>query len=156
MKKVNINTLLLIAGGIIAIRLGGKLFETLGISQSAADRSLMDAQSNPDSFWNPLFWDTTRKRSGKAMLLKTATMSKMWDDLNNAFSWYSDAEDAAISVFKVNIKFQTQLSFFSWYVQREKGVDLITWLAGGSWPSDRLDANEINIITNYVKSLPVT
>lgn len=165
MKPDEKRTLLYIVGGVIAFRILGPLlsgidniFEGLGISQSPAAASLDRAKSDPSSFWNAQYWQMISRRTpgGLVKILTNAAAVKLWADLNKAFGYFNDDESAAIAAIKSTIRYQTQLSYFSGWVAKNAGIDLISWLEGGTFPNDRLSAAEIDIITQYVKKLPVT
>lgn len=165
MKRDDQRLVLWIAGGFVALRIFGpilsgvdRLFQGLGISQSAAAASLESMKQDPGSFWNGQFWRNVSKRTagGLVKVLTTASINDLWGSLNNAFGYFNDDEAAAIAAFKKHIRTQTQLSYFSEWVAKNAGTDLLTWLEGSGYPNDRLSAEEIDIITQYVKKLPVT
>lgn len=165
MKRDDQRLVLWIAGGLVALRIIGpilsgvdRLFQGLGISQSAAAASLEAMKQDPGSFWNGQFWRNVSKRTagGLVKVLTTASVNDLWGSLNNAFGYFNDDEAAAIAAFKKHIRTQTQLSYFSEWVAKNAGTDLLTWLEGSGYPNDRLSAEEIDIITQYVKKLPVT
>ena len=165
MKQDQQRLIITIVGAVIAFRVLGPLlsgvnsiFEGLGISQSPAAASLERAKSDPTSFWNAQYWQMISRRTpgGLVKILTNAAAVKLWADLNKAFGYFNDDESAAIAAFKNTIRYQTQLSYFSGWVAKNTGTDLISWLEGGTFPNDRLNASEIDIITQYVKKLPVT
>jgi hypothetical protein len=159
-KRSDINTILWLGGGLIALRylaplLGAvdRVFEATGISESAAARSLDQMKQDPGSFWNGQFW---RRIGPGAKLLRTADAQALWNDISSAVGYFNDDEQAVFAAFKKYIRYQSQLSYFAWWLGNNKGVDLLTWLEGGTFPADRLSAAEIDIITQYVKKLPRT
>ena len=165
MKRDDKRLVLWIAGGIVALRVAGpllssidRIFEGLGISQSAAAASLEAMKRDPQSFWNGQYWRNVSKRTpgGLVKILTNAAVNDLWASLNKAFGYFNDDETAAIAAFKKHIRTQTQLSYFSEWVAKNAGVDLLTWLEGSGYPNDRLSAEEIDIITQYVKKLSVT
>lgn len=165
MNKDDQRLIFYVAGAALAFRvlgpvLGGvdRLFQGLGISQSAAAASLEAMKRDPGSFWNGQFWRNVSKRTagGLVKVLTTVAVNDLWASLNNAFGYFNDDEAAAIAAFKKHIRTQTQLSYFSEWVGKNAGVDLLTWLEGSGYPNDRLSADEIDIITQYVKKLPIT
>ena len=113
---------------------------------------------DPGSFWNGQYWKNVSKRTpgGLVKILTNAAVNDLWSSLNKAFGYFNDDETAAIAAFKKHIRTQTQLSYFAEWVAKNAGVDLLTWLEGSGYPNDRLSAEEIDIITQYVKKLPVT
>lgn len=165
MKRDDQRLILWIAGGIVALRVAGpllggldRLFQGLGISESAAAASLEAMKRDPQNFWNGQYWRNVSKRTpgGLVKILTNAAVNDLWASLNKAFGYFNDDEAAAIAAFKKHIRTQTQLSYFSEWVANNAGVDLLTWLEGSGYPNDRLSAEEIDIITQYVKKLPVT
>jgi hypothetical protein len=165
MKRDDQRLILWIAGGIVALRVAGpllssidRIFQGLGISQSAAAASLEAMKRDPGSFWNGQYWRNVSKRTpaGLVKILTNAAVNDLWSLLNKAFGYFNDDETAAIAAFRKHIRTQTQLSYFSEWVAKNAGVDLLTWLEGSGYPNDRLSAEEIDIITQYVKKLPVT
>jgi hypothetical protein len=165
MKRDDQRLILWIAGGIVALRVAGpllggldRLFQGLGISESAAAASLEAMKRDPGSFWNGQYWRNVSKRTpgGLVKILTNAAVNDLWASLNKAFGYFNDDETAAIAAFRKHIRTQTQLSYFSEWVTKNAGVDLLTWLEGSGYPNDRLSAEEIDIITQYVKKLPVT
>ena len=165
MKRDDQRLIILIAGGLVALRvvgplLGGldRLFQGLGISQSSAAASLEAMKRDPGSFWNGQYWRNVSKRTpgGLVKILTNAAVNDLWASLNKAFGYFNDDETAAIAAFRKHIRTQTQLSYFSEWVAKNAGVDLLTWLEGSGYPNDRLSADEIDIITQYVKKLSVT
>jgi hypothetical protein len=165
MKRDDQRLIILIAGGLVALRVAGpllggldRLFQGLGISESAAAASLEAMKRDPQSFWNGQYWRNVSKRTpgGLVKILTNAAVNDLWASLNKAFGYFNDDETAAIAAFKKHIRTQTQLSYFAEWVAKNAGIDLLTWLEGSGYPNDRLSAEEIDIITQYVKKLPVT
>lgn len=151
MKKVDTG-LILGVGALIAVIVFGKtILNKLGLGKDQNDKNYDQYNDDPNSFWQPGFYD---KSPSGSKLLPAAQCEKMWAQLNDAFGWFNDDETAAISVFKNNIKYQVQLAFFAWYVAKYKNVNLLQWLRGNTYPSDRLDTAEIREITAFVERLP--
>jgi len=164
-KRDDQRLILWIAGGIVALRVAGpllssidRIFQGLGISQSEAAASLEAMKRDPGSFWNGQYWRNVSKRTpgGLVKILTNAAVNDLWASLNKAFGYFNDDETAVIAAFRKHIRTQTQLSYFSEWVAKNAGVDLLTWLEGSGYPNDRLSAEEIDIITQYVKKLPIT
>ena len=165
MKRDDQRLILWIAGGIVALRVAGpllssidRIFQGLGISESAAAASLEAMKRDPGSFWNGQYWKNVSKRTpgGLVKILTNSAVNDLWASLNKAFGYFNDDETAAIAAFRKHIRTQTHLSYFSEWVTKNAGVDLLTWLEGSGYPNDRLSAEEIDIITQYVKKIPVT
>lgn len=153
---INKNTLFLI-GGAIALLYGSKLlktlFEGLGISQTKEGQEYDQQISNPGSFWNGELW---QKLPPPARILKNETCEYLYNEIYDSFSWYNDDETRIYAAFKSVIKAQSQLSYFSWWLQKNKNMDLLRWLHGSNYGplGDHLSVEEIAVITNYVQGLP--
>lgn len=154
--KVDTGTVFAIGTGLamlLAFKTITKILEDLGLSQSEEGKNYDEHLANPYSFWNPLFW--TKGPTG-THLVKSDTCKWLYDEIYNSFSFWGDDEQRIYSAFKETIKYQSQLSYFSDWVQKNKGKDLLRWLHGGNWGpvGDHLSVSEIQVITDYVSKLP--
>lgn len=164
MKKDNQQFIIYAAGGVALFFLIKPIYNAMqsffqgaGITKSPAQQRLNEMQGNPKSFWNAEFWKLLARQIGKPVSAMTVSnMQKLWNELNVAFGYFNDDESAAIASFKKYIRYQTQLSFFSDWVQKNQNTDLLGWLQGNTYPNDRLSPDEIDIITQYVQNLPKT
>lgn len=142
----------MIAVGLLAVGALNKILQALGIFKSKDEKDYEDQTNNPYSFWNPLFW---QQGPPGTLGLHLQTCANMVRDINDSFGALDDDEIRIISLFKNNIKTQSQLSFFSWYCNKYFQIDLPKWLIGTNhWPNDHLSAEEFAQITNYVEQLP--
>lgn len=155
MAKDNNNTgkiVLYTVGGLIAFSIVRELLENLGLWQSKESKDYDQEKANPYSFWNPLFW---RQGGEGTLLLTNAKCQWLYNEIYESFGFFNDDESRIYSAFKT-LKTQSQLSYFSWWLQNNKGTDLLDWLKGtNTGPiGDHLDTEEISVITNYFKQLP--
>lgn len=153
--KIDVGTVT--AVGLAAVMFIGldtlkKFLLELGIGQTPEGNQYDENVSNPNSFWSPLFY---QKAPAGSLLLTSASCQWLWDEINDSFGTFGDDEARIFAAFK-GLKTQSQLSFFSWWVQQNKGVDLLKWLKGTDYGpfGDHLSVKEIAVITDYVKKLP--
>jgi len=137
---------------LIGFKTISKLLTELGIFSSQGAKDYEAEVENPYSFWNPLFW---QKAPAGSWILRVETCEWIWNEIINSFSTWGDNEDRIYAAFHT-MKTQSQLSFFSEWVQTNKKKNLLTWLLGGDIGpfGDRLSAYEISKITDYFKRLP--
>lgn len=128
------------------------LMENLGVWQSKDSKDFDNAQANPYSYWNPLFWQQGGEGS---LLITTSHCNWLYNEIYNSFGIFDDDESRIYAAFKT-LKTQSQLSYFSWWVNKNKGIDLLDWLKGGNYGpiGDHLSTSEIAVITDYFKKLP--
>lgn len=155
MPKVDEKTVIIATMGIAAI-IGVKtitnLLERIGIFSSKESKSYDDHVTNPKSFWNPLMW---KDGPADTLILKNQFCEWMYKEIYNSFSFWGDNEDRIYAAFH-SLKTQSQLSYFSYWMQENKNINLLSWLIGsniGPW-GDHLSASEINKITQYFNRLP--
>lgn len=139
---------------IMAFKTIKNILEEIGLGQSEEGQSYDEHLANPNSFWNGLMW---KKGPVGTHLLTNAQCTWLYDEVYNSFSIWGDDEQRIYAAFKGGlIKYQSQLSYFSYWVQQNKGKDLLRWLHGGNWGpiGDHLNVEEINVITEFVARLP--
>lgn len=153
--KVDSAVVITVALGAVAL-IGLKtitgLLEQIGLFKSAAAKDYEQELKNPYSFWNPLFW--TKGPVG-TLGLTMAYCEWLYNEIDDSFSFWGDNEDRIYAAFHT-LTTQSQLSFFSQWVQDHKRKNLLSWLIGGNvgpW-GDHLSASEINKITGYIERLP--
>lgn len=153
--KVDTSTVLTVGAGlalVVGFSTIKKLLESLGIFQSQDGKDYEDLLSDPGSFWNPGFW-----KAGPVgtLILTTGSCEWLYNEIYNSFSVWGDDENRIYAAFK-QLKTQSQLSFFSDWVQSNKGTDLLRWLHGSNVGpvGDHLSVSEIAVITDYFKKLP--
>lgn len=153
--KIDTGTIITIGAGV-ALLFGMKtissILEELGVIKSKDGKDYDNNINNPYSFWNPLFW----QQGGPGTLLITAAHCQwLYSEIYNSFGIFNDDEARIYAAFKT-LKTQSQLSYFSWWIQQNKNLDLLKWLKGGNWGpiGDHLSVAEIAVITDYFKRLP--
>lgn len=152
--KIDMSTLLVIgAGGVMLLGFDTikKLLESVGLWDDKDTKDFDDQIQNPDSFWNPLFW---QRGPDGTLVLTNDFCVWLYDEIYNSFGVLNDSEARIYAAFK-KMKTQSQLSYFSWWVQKNKGTDLLEWLKGGKYGpvGDHLSVAEIAVITNYFNGL---
>jgi len=153
--KIDMSTLLLIgAGGAMLLGFDTikKLMESIGLWKSKDEKDFDENTSNPDSMWSPLFWT---KGGTNTLILTNSFCNWLYDEIYDSFGVFNDDEARIYAAFK-QLKTQSQLSYFSYWVQQNKGTDLLEWLIGGKYGpvGDHLSVSEIKVITDYVSKLP--
>lgn len=154
--KIDKNTVITV-GAIIGLLYGAKLlkniFEFLGISQTQEGQNYEQNLSNANSYWNGQYW---QKQGPGTRLIKEAGCEYLYNEIYDSFNWYDDNETRIYAAFKTIIKAKSQLSYFSWWLQTKKNMDLLRWLHGSNYGpfGDHLSVEEIQVIDDYVKTLP--
>lgn len=137
---------------LVAFPMVRATMENLGLWQSKEGKDFDNQQTDPGSFWNPKFWESGPDGT---LLLTEASCSWLYNEIYDSFNWYNDDESRIYAAFKA-LKTQSQLSYFSHWVQTRKGMDLLDWLIGGKYGpvGDHLSAAEVYNITEYISKLP--
>lgn len=153
--KIDMPTLLVVGVGgamLIGFDVVVKFLRELGIGQTKEGHDYDDQVSNPGSFWSPNFW---KAGPPGTHLVTNDYASQLFNEIDNSFGFLGDDEAAIYAAFK-KLSYQSQLSYFSYWVQQNKGLDLLKWLKGsdyGPW-GDHLSVKEISVITDYFSRLP--
>lgn len=150
---------ILITGGALFVAykvFGGikGLFESLGLSSSAADISVTQTQSDPGSPWSPLFYKTLQRQGKNVMLFSAASADILAKQIYDSTGPFTDNWAQAFGAIK-QCKYKTQVSFLAERFKLKYNADLITWLPGDLWPRDRFSNDEVNQAIEYVKKLPI-
>lgn len=149
-EKKDLITVFIAIGGIIGFSLIKKLLETLGIWKGQDTKTLDNASINPNSFWNPTYWQNF---SSYSYAISTATAQAYADKIYNAFGAFNDDEEAVIGVF-TSLRTKANASFLAYVFQQRYGMNLLAFLRGGWWPQDRLSDADVAQINDYVNRLP--
>jgi len=139
------------AAGLLYFGVLDPLLKVLGIKKNADTVALDNAASNPDSFWSPLFWKGLRN----PIIMTRSSAENIARTIYDAFGVFNDNEEQAVGALK-NLKYQAQCSFLADVFFQMYGMDLITFLRGGSWPQDRLSDSDVADINSYISKLPVS
>jgi hypothetical protein len=150
------NSALLLAAGVIFITYNSvlkPLLESLGLTKSAGEVNVSAENQNPNSAWNPLFW---QKAPSGSLILTQNTTNQFIDTIYNSVGYIYDDFNAVLGVFK-QLKSKSQVSYLVDAFNKSKNADLLTWLLGGgifSYPSDRYSAEQVNQLIQLVNNLP--
>ncbi len=145
---------LLIAAGVVGLAYFGvlnPLLKWIGIKDDKDTTDLNNAASNPQSFWSPLFW----KQVYNPVIMTRASAENICRIIYDAMGVFNDNEEQAIGALKA-LKYQAQVSFLAEVFFSLYGMDLITFLRGGSWPMDRLSDTDVADLNSYISKLPVS
>lgn len=130
-------------------KLGG-LVPSLGAETPAEDIRVSQEVNNPGSPFTASFY---KNRPGTALLLTDAAArtaaNKIWQSANPVY----DDFPRVVGVFKA-LKTQAQVSQVVEKFRQVYGQDLLSWMRGGYWPTDRYSAEQVNQIIDLVKRLP--
>jgi hypothetical protein len=123
------------------------LSETFGLSKSEDEKNVNTETNKLDSPFNPNFWKTIPN----ATIIKTDAVNKFAETIWNSVGWFNDDFDAVLGVFK-SLKTKTQVSYLVYKFNQLYKKDLLNWLLGTTYPSDRYSAEQVNQIINLVKN----
>jgi hypothetical protein len=143
----------LIAVGVLGFSFVKQILESLGIWKSRDTKDLDNASTDPNSWWNPLWFTSKPLDVSYTYAISRATADAYAREIYNAFGPVNDCEECAIAVFK-RCKTKANASFISYAFNQLTGQDLLSFLRGGSWPQDRLSDSDVATINNYINSLP--
>ena len=140
--------------GLIGFDLIKKILEWLGIWDSKENKALDNAESSPDSFWNPNYWITIKPASAQwTYAISEATATEWCKEIYNSMGAFNDCEECVVSVFN-RCRTKANASFLAWVFNRIYGQSLLPWLRGGNWPQDRLSDADVYKINSYISQLP--
>lgn len=153
--KVDTGTVVAVGAGVLLLTgfsVVKKLLEGIGIFQSQDGKDYEQHLSNPGSFWNPGFWE---KGPSGTKLITQAGCEWLYNEIYDSFGFWGDDENRIYAAFKT-LTTQSQLSYFAWWLLRNKNMDLLRWLHGSNFGpvGDHLSVSEIAVITDYFKRLP--
>lgn len=153
-KSIDPYSIILLGGGLIAFSVVKKIFEGIGLWDSQATKDLDNASSDPNSFWNPTYWQRAKPAGANWSYAITESTAKAWaKEIWDAIGPFDDCEECVITVFK-RCRTKANASFLCDIFQRTYGQDLLTWLRGGIWPKDRLSDSDVATINNFISQLP--
>ena len=147
------------AGAVVLLIYGTKFlksfFEELGLIQTKQGKEYDQMLSDSDSFWNGNYWKKIAPKK-PVHILTEANANSLYKEIYNSFGIFDDDETRIYAAFKYYIKYKSQLSYFSYWLQKNKDLDLLRWLHGTNFGpvGDHLSVSEIGVITDYVKGLP--
>lgn len=146
----NLMPLLLIGGAVIGFDLLKKLFESIGIWNSAETKQLDNQESNPSSYWNPNYYT---QFSSYSYAIDTSQAMALAKQIYDSFGMFNDCEECVKSVFK-SLRTKSNVSFLAKIFAQVYDQDLLSFLRGGIWPQDRLSDADVAEIDSYISKLP--
>jgi hypothetical protein len=151
----DVMTIFYLLGGVIAFTLIKKILEKFGIWDSQDTKDLDHASEDPNSFWNPVFWQTAKPANAQwTYAITYSTAVDYAKQIYDAFGVFNDDEEAVIGVFKL-CRTKANASYIAYAFQHEYGEDLLKFLRGSwIWPQDRLSDADVNEINQYINRLP--
>ena len=150
---IDTGTIIAIGAGVAVIwGLTGlkKLLNTFGITESADTRQVDKEAENPFSPWNPQFY---QKAPTGSKLLTNSQCEYLFNQIDKSWGYFDDDEETIKGAIKAVIKYQSQWSYFAYWMATKKSIDLYDYMRGGAYWG-RLEDSDMNEITNYIKSLP--
>lgn len=150
----DIMPIFLLVGGVIGFSLIKAILEKLGLWDSKDTKDLDEAASDPNSFWNPNYWQTIKPANAGWTYAITQAQANQWaGEIYNSFGAWNDCEECVKAVFR-RCRTKANVSFLCWEFNNRYGFDLLDFLRGGNWPQDRLSDSDVNEINQFVSSLP--
>lgn len=149
----NIFPILLLVGGVIGFSVVKIILEKLGLWKSQETKDLDNASSDPNSFWSPNYWQLKPASQQWTYLIDETTARQWAKEIYDSFGAFNDCEECVIAVFK-RCRTKANCSFLAWEWQKVYGEDLLTYIRGGNWPSDRLSDADVSTINKYISGLP--
>jgi hypothetical protein len=150
LNEQDIKNIMLATGGILAFSLIKQLLEFLGIWQSREDQQLEDAATNPNSFWNPNFWQLSNTYT---YALTNQQAQYYAQQLYESLSTWGDDEDKIKGIFR-QMRTQANVSFIAFWFQRTYNKDLLNYLRTGHFPTYGLSTSDMAEINSYISKLP--
>lgn len=150
----NVLTLFLLVGGVMGFSIIKEILEFLGLWKDKNEKDLDTAESNPNSFWNPTYWQTIKPAGANWTYAITQATAREWcTEIWDAVGAFNDCEECIKSVFR-RCRTKANASFLAWQFDQQYNRALLPWLRGGIWPADRLSDADVNEINQYIERLP--
>jgi hypothetical protein len=141
----------LIIGGVILYFGYSKIIkpflETLGLKKSDEEVIIDKEVTKVTSPWNPNYWKTIPN----AKILTNADAIAKTDAIWNSVGWFNDDFEKVLGVFKT-IQYKSQVSYLVYKFNQIYKKDLLIWLLGDIYPSDRYSAQQVNQLIELVKN----
>ena len=144
----------MIIAAVKGVSILDRIMEFFGLKKSQDTKDLDGASSDPNSFWNPMYWSSIKPPDKPWSYAITEEQARGYvKEITDAFGAFNDCEECVIGIFK---KFRTKAnaSFLAWVFQKETGQDMLKYLRGVIWPQDRLSDADVNLINKYINNLP--
>ncbi len=130
--------------------------DLLDITKSKEDKQVLQQIVKNDNAWSPNYWKSFR--NGNIQLIKQSEAERLRKIIVDSVSRlpFMTNDSAILSVFK-NLRYKTQVSFFSDYFLKKENVDLLTYIKFGYtffWGNTGIDDTTSKTIIEYVNNLP--
>jgi hypothetical protein len=125
------------------------VLDTLGITKSDEEILIEKEIIKIDSPWNPRYY--LQFGSKPVTLIKENLIDNLLTTIWNSAGWTYDDFDAVLGVFK-RLNTKTQVSQLVDRFNKKYKKDLLVWLKGDYWPSDRFSNEQVNQLINLVKN----
>lgn len=147
-EPVDIQNILLITGGVLAVSLVKQLLDKLGLGKDPGATEATD----PMSAWNPTFWQQFSSYSYAITQAQAADYSKQ---IHDAFTIWNDDYNRIAAVFRL-MKTKANVSYLAYVFNQIYGEDLLSFLGdgGGVLPWDGLSQIHLQTLIDLVHNLP--
>lgn len=153
LNETDVKTIILATGGVIGFVLLKQLLEFLGVWDSGETKQLDQSASDPNSFWNPTFWQTKPAYIQWTAPLTEAQAKALAQNLYDYISWTGDKEEEIKAIFR-GLRAQSSVSYISFVFNQMFQKDLLSFLRGGWWPFDGLSDADLFEINTFISKLP--
>jgi len=123
--------------------------DTLGITKSEEEKKVDKEIVKLESPWNPNYYKSFG--SNVVHLITEADAQKKCAIIWDSVGWFYDDFEAVLGVFKT-LKYKTQVSYLASKFYQYYKKDLLTWLKGDIYPSDRYSDEQVNQLIELVKT----
>ena len=124
------------------------ILDKIGITKSDEELEIEKEVVKLDSPWNPNYYKQFGNRP--VTLIKETTIEGLLNTIWNSVGYTYDDFDAVLGVFK-RLSAKTQVSQLVDRFNRKYKKDLLVWLKGDLWPSDRFSDAQVNQLIQLVK-----
>lgn len=124
------------------------ILEKVGITKSDEEILIDNEVTNINSPWNPNYYKQFGSRA--VLLITRASLNQYLATIWNSVGYFYDDFDAVMGVFK-KLKTKTQVSQLVDEFNKRFNKDLLLWLKGDIWPSDRYSVEQVNQLIELVK-----
>jgi len=125
------------------------ILDKIGITKSDEEIEIEKEIVKLDSPWNPNYYKQFGNRP--VLLISNSTIDGLLTTIWNSVGYTYDDFDAVLGVFK-RLKSKTQVSQLVDKFNQKYKKDLLVWLKGDLWPSDRFSDAQVNQLIQLVKT----
>jgi hypothetical protein len=125
------------------------ILDKVGITKSDEEILIEKEITKLDSPWNPKYYRQFGSRP--VTLIRSTAIDGMLTTIWNSVGYFYDDFDAVLGVFK-QLSTKTQVSQLVEKFNQKYKKDLLVWLKGDLWPSDRYSNEQVNQLIQLVKN----